>query len=125
MHFPVFSQLARKLGFRDEFALPLISGRIGGHYELTPPVVPVRTFFCRSRTRYLPACNFSVVGSGNGRNRGAVLAPAELATVDPHPVQNHSQPPGDRDDRPTHPASLSYSHAPRLQPRPLPALDKQ
>jgi hypothetical protein len=58
MHFPVFSQLARKLGFRDEFALPLISGRIGGHYELTPPVVPVRTFFCRSRTRYLLARNF-------------------------------------------------------------------
>src|SRR6266550_2254088 len=24
--------------------LPLISGRVGGHYELTPPVVPVRTF---------------------------------------------------------------------------------
>ena len=32
-------------------ALPLISGRIGSHYELTPPVVPVGTFFCRSRTR--------------------------------------------------------------------------
>jgi hypothetical protein len=52
--------------------------RIGGPYELTPPVVPLRTFFCRSRTRYLPACNFSVVGPGNRRNRGAVLAPAEL-----------------------------------------------
>ena len=24
-------------------------------------------------------------GSGNRRNRGAVLAPAELATIDPHP----------------------------------------
>jgi len=32
--------------------LPLVGGRIGSHYELTPPVVPVRTFFCRSRTRY-------------------------------------------------------------------------
>jgi len=32
-------------------ALPQISGRISGRYELTPPVVPVRTFFCRSRTR--------------------------------------------------------------------------
>ena len=27
--------------------------RVGRRYELTPPVVPVRTFFCRSRTRYL------------------------------------------------------------------------
>jgi hypothetical protein len=45
-----------------------------GHYELTAPVVPVRTFFCRSRTRYLLACNFSVLGSGNRRNWGAVLA---------------------------------------------------
>src|SRR3954470_19276501 len=67
--------------------LPLVSGRIGGRYELTPPVVPVRTFFRRSRTRYLLACNFtgfSVAGLGNRRNYGAVLAPAELATVDPH-----------------------------------------
>ena len=38
--------------------LPLIGGRIGGPYELTPPVVPVRTFFCRSRTRYLLAGGF-------------------------------------------------------------------
>src|SRR5713226_9418584 len=34
---------------------PLISGRIERPYELTPSVVPVRTFFCRSRTRYLLA----------------------------------------------------------------------
>src|SRR6516162_710394 len=106
-------------------ALPLISGRIGGHYELTPPVVPVRTFFCRSGTRYLLARNFSVVGSGNRRNRGAVLAPVELATIDPHPVQNDSQTPGDRDDRSTHPASLGHSHAPCLQPRPFCAASKQ
>jgi hypothetical protein len=87
--------------------LPLISGRGGGHYELTPPVVPVRTFFCRSRTRYHLACNFpafSAAGSGNRSNRGAVLAPAELATFDPHPVQNHGQAPGDGDDGSTHPA---------------------
>ena len=32
-------------------ALAADSGRISGRYELTPPVVPVRTFFCRSRTR--------------------------------------------------------------------------
>src|SRR6516165_11323484 len=125
MHFPVFSQLARKLGFRDEFALPLISGRIGGHYELTPPIVPVRTFFCRSRTRYLLTCNFFVVGSGNRRSRGAVLAPAELATIHPHPVQNHSQTPGDRDDGSTHPAPLSDAHAPCLQPRPFSVVGKQ
>ena len=91
--------------------MPLISGRIGGHYELTPPVVPVRTFFCRSRTRYLLACNFFVVRSGTRRNRGAALAPAELATVDPHPVQNHGQAPGDRDDGSTYPAPLSHPYA--------------
>jgi len=32
-------------------ALPQIIGRISGRYELTPPVVPARTFFCRGRTR--------------------------------------------------------------------------
>ena len=58
-------------------------------------------------------------GSDSRRNRGAVLAPAELATIHPHPVKNHGQTPGDRDDRSTHPASLSDSHAPRLQPRPF------
>ena len=52
---------------------------------------------------------------GNCRNRGAVLAPAELATINPHPVKNHGQTPGDRDDRSTHPASLGHSHAPCLQ----------
>src|SRR6516225_8093080 len=76
-----------------------------------------------SLTAVFPA--FSAAGSGNCGNRGAVLTPTELATVDPHPVQNHSQTPGDRDDRSTHPASLSHSHAPCLQPRPFPAASKQ
>src|ERR1700720_3171189 len=95
---------------------PLISGTGGGRYELTPPVVPVRTFFCRSGTGYLRDCSlpaFSVAGSGNRRNRGSVLAPAELATIDPHPVQDHGQSPGDRDDGSTYPAPLSHPHAPR------------
>ena len=39
-----------------------------------------------SLTAVFPA--FSAAVSGNRRNRGAVLAPAELATIDPHPVQN-------------------------------------
>src|SRR6202790_5819941 len=112
----------------DALAADQVRGRIGRPYELTPPVVPVRTFFCRSRTRYLLACGFpafSAGGSGNRKNRGAVLAPAELAAIDPHPVQNHGQAPGDRDDGSTYPAPLSHPHAPRLQPRPFPALDKQ
>ncbi len=82
---------------------------------------PREDIFCRSRTRYLLARSFpafSAAGSGNRRNGGAVLAPAELAAVDPHPVQNHGQAPGDRDDCSTYPAPLSHSHAPRLQPRP-------
>src|SRR6202040_2823612 len=87
---------------------------------LTPPVVPVGTSFCRSRMRYLLADI-----SGNRRSGGAVLAPAELATVDPHPVQNHGQAPGDRDDGSTYPAPLSHPHAPRLQPRPFTAVGKQ
>ena len=96
---------------------PLISDGIEGPYELTPSVVPVRTFFCRSRTHYLLNCGspvFSAGDLGNCRNRGAILAPAELATIHPHPVKNHGQTPGDRDDRSTHPASLSDSHAPCL-----------
>jgi hypothetical protein len=75
----------------------------------------------------LLACNFpalSAAGSGNRRNGGAVLLPAELATIDPHPVQNHGQAPGDRDDGSTYSAPLSYPHAPRLQPRPFPTLGK-
>jgi hypothetical protein len=32
-------------------SLPMMVGRVCGHYELTSPVVPVRTPFCRSRTR--------------------------------------------------------------------------
>ena len=92
-------------------SLPLISGRIGGHYELPPPVVPVRTFFCRSRTViFLPAPGFPPAGSRRRRN-GAVLAPAELATIDPHAVQNHGQTPTDRDDGSTDPAPLSHPHA--------------
>src|SRR5207237_5764787 len=79
----------------------------------------------RSRTRYPLAYSSSVAGSGNRRNGGAVLAPAELATVDPHPVQNHGKAPGDRDDGSTYPTPLSHPYAPRLQPRPFPALDKQ
>ena len=109
--------------------LPQSSGRIGGRYELTPPVVPVRTFLLPklnvliSLTAVFPA--FSAAASGNRRYRGAVLTPAELAIVDPHPVQNDSQTPGDRDDRSTHPASLSHSHAPCLQPRPFCAASKE
>ncbi len=59
--------------------------------------------------RYLLADNFpafSAAGSGNRRSGGAVLAPAELAAIDPHPVQNHGQAPGDRDDGSTYPAPL-------------------
>src|SRR6516162_4999562 len=76
-----------------------------------------------SLTAVFPA--FSASGSGNRRNRGVVLAPPELATIDPHPVQNDSQTSGDRDDRSTHPASLGHSQAPCLQPRPFCAASKQ
>src|SRR5258708_598061 len=57
---------------------------------------------------------FSAAGSGSRRNRGAVLAPAELATIDPHPVQHHGQAPGDRDDGSTHPAPPSHPDPPLL-----------
>jgi hypothetical protein len=83
---------------------------------------PREDIFCRSRTRYLLAGKFPCVlrrRSASRRNRGAVLAPAEFATIDPLPVQDHSQPPGDRDDRSAYPAPLSHPHAPRLQPRPF------
>src|SRR5216684_9245261 len=69
----------------------------------------------------LAACLRSA-GSRNRRNRGAALAPAELATVDPHPVQNHGQAPGDRDDGSTYPAPPRHPHAPRFQPRPFTAV---
>ena len=73
-------------------------------------------------------CNFpafSATGSGSRRNGGAVLAPAELATIDPHPMQNDSQASRDRDNRSTHPAPLDHPHAPRLQPRPFTAVGEQ
>jgi len=72
---------------------PLISGRSEGPYELTPSIVPVRTFFCRSRTHYLLNCGFpafSAGGLGNCRNHGAILAPAELSTI--HPATTVSPP---------------------------------
>ena len=84
--------------------LPLISGRSERPYELTPSIVPVRTFFCRSRTHYLLLCGFPAFSAGdlgNCRNRGAVLAPAELATIDPHPVKNHGQTPAHLDTPPS------------------------
>src|SRR5262249_11756341 len=105
--------------------LPLIGGRIGGPYELPPTRRPREDMFLPEQIRYLRACNFSAVGSNSRRNRGAVFAPAELATVDPHPVQNHGQTPGDRDDGSTHPAPLGHPYTPRLQPRPFPAVDEQ
>ena len=73
-------------------------------------------------------CNFPAffaTGSGSHRNGGAVLAPAELATIDPHPMQNDSQASRDRDNRSTHPAPLDHPHAPRLQPRPFTAVGEQ
>ena len=84
-----------------------MSGRISGRYELTPPVVPVRDIFLPKQNRYLldgGSLAFAAAASGNCRDRGAVLAPPELATIDPHPVQNHGQAPGDGDDGSTHPA---------------------
>ena len=78
---------------------------------------PREDIFLPKQNRYLLACSFpafSAGSSGNRRNRGAVLAPAELAAIDPHPVQNHGQAPGDRDDGPTYPTPLSHPHAPRL-----------
>jgi hypothetical protein len=47
----------------------------------------------------------------------ALPAPTELTTVYPHPVQNHGQTPGDRDNRSTHPPPLGHPNTPRLKPR--------
>ena len=92
----------------------------------TPPTRrPREDMFLPEQIRYLLACNFSAAGSNSRRNRGAVFAPAELATVDPHPVQNHGQTPGDRNDGPTYPAPLGHPQAPRFQPRPFTAVGKQ
>src|SRR5580692_9865728 len=70
---------------------------------------PREDIFLPEQNALSPCCDFpalSAVGSGYRRNSGAVLAPAELATIDPHPVQNHGQTPGDRDDSSTYPAPL-------------------
>src|SRR5215471_20474752 len=49
--------------------LPQISGRISGRYGLTPPVVPLRTFFCRSRTRFLLGGGFPALFAAASGNR--------------------------------------------------------
>src|SRR4029077_14203640 len=73
----------------------LCSSGGGGHYELPHPSSPRGHFSagaeCVISLPKFPA--LSAAGSGNRRCGGAVLAPAELATVDPHPVQNHGQAP--------------------------------
>ena len=89
---------------------------------------PREDIFSAGAELVISFCNFpafSAAGSGGRRNGGAVLAPAELATIDPHPVQNDGQASGNRDDRSTHPAPLGHPHAPGLQPRPFTAVGKQ
>src|SRR3546814_7108123 len=56
---------------------------------------------------------------------GRVAAPAEFGAIDPHAVQDHSQPPGDRDGGAPHAAPLRDPRSPRLQPRPVAALREQ
>ena len=54
MHFPVFSQLARKLGFRDEFAPDcLLQQRVSSKLESDTPGMEgqTRTQQCRRRPR--------------------------------------------------------------------------
>src|SRR5438552_14061774 len=70
----------------------LAAGQQQDRQTLRPPspVVPVRTFYCRSRSVIsLPA--ISAAGSSNRRNCGAVLAPAKRATVNhaADPVEQH------------------------------------
>jgi hypothetical protein len=70
---------------------------------------PREDIFLPEQNGYLLPCNFLVLpGSANDRNGGTAPAPAELATIDPHPVQNHGQAPGDRNDGATDPPPLSH-----------------
>ncbi len=48
-------------------------------------------------------------------SRGGLLAPAELAAVGPHAVQDHRQLPGHRDAGACHAAALCGRHAPGPQ----------
>jgi hypothetical protein len=50
-HLPPHDGLRRMGGSIFGASLPMMVGRVCGHYELTSPVVPVRTPSCRSRTR--------------------------------------------------------------------------
>ena len=74
MNFPVFSQLARKLGFRDEFAPDcLLQQRV---CELSVPVWARRGLRARATpSRSLPPANYLAVsgGSDNGAFAAGLL----------------------------------------------------
>jgi len=59
------------------------------------------------------------------RGRCGLLAPAELAAIDPHAVQDHRQLAGNRDAGTCHAPAFGDVHAPGTQRRPFGAADQQ
>jgi len=60
--------------------------------------------------------------AGLGAGGHIHAAPAEVGAIDPHPMEDHREPPGDRNDGTPHPAPLRHPQAPGLEPGPGPTL---
>jgi hypothetical protein len=66
-----------------------------------------------------------LLGSYGYCRRRGLPAPAELAAIGPHAVQDHRQLASDRDTGAGHAAAFGHGHAPRPQGRPPAAADQQ
>jgi hypothetical protein len=66
-----------------------------------------------------------LLASCGGRRRRGLLAPAELAAVGPHAVQDHRELAGHRHACACHAPALGEVHLPRPQRRPFGAADQQ
>ena len=106
------SRWGKKDGAVQSFGRPYRrDGRLCGHFELTPAIVPVRTYFCRGRTVLFCQLCSALCPRRDG------VAPAKVSAIDPHALKNDGDSPGERDDSAAHPPALRHPASPRLSAR--------